>query len=147
MRFVLFAAVITLFASACLADAVDPVAMTNAAIGGGELNAYTPGVEGGVGLNNIGLLITTWGKVTFVDSTNKFFYIDDGHGLQDGSGHKGIRCSYDNLATGVTITPPPDPAITPTYVSVTGVVSTVMISDKVQPNLRPRRQSDIVPRS
>lgn len=143
MRFLLLATALVVavsLASMCSAAAPEPLAMTNAAIGGGALNQYTPGVEGGIGVNNIGLLIKTWGKVTFVDATNKFFYIDDGYGRLDGSTHKGIRCSYDNLASGVTITPPAENA----YVSVIGVISTVMISSKVQPNIRPRRGDDIV---
>ncbi|MCX8053140.1 MAG: hypothetical protein N3B12_04980, partial [Armatimonadetes bacterium] len=85
-------------------EEVRPLAMNNAAVGGGRLNEHTPGVEGGVGMNNIGLLIRTWGKVTFVDETNKFFYINDGSGRNDGSGYVGIRVSYDNLAPGNTIT-------------------------------------------
>lgn len=143
-------AVILVAAGAACAQAPAPLAMTNAAIGGGMLNQYTPGVEGGAGLNNIGLLIKTWGKVTFVDATNKVFYIDDGTGRNDGSGHLGIRCSYDNLAAGNSITPPN----LNDRVSVIGVISTVLIDDivtpqvdnKIQPNLRPRRQSDIEPR-
>jgi hypothetical protein len=134
------------FGSICCADTIEPLAMTNAAIGGGELNAYTPGVEGGTGLNNIGLLIKTWGQVTFVNDVivteaDKYFYIDDGTGRLDGSGHTGIRCSYGELASGA-------PAVTVptvgTYKFVTGVISTVLISSKIQPNLRARGGTDII---
>jgi hypothetical protein len=121
------------------ADTVAPRAMGNAAVGGARLNQYTPGVEGGTGPNNIGLLIKTWGKVNYVDTTNKYFYIDDGTGRLDGSGNKGIRVSYANLAQGQNVTPPQ----TSHYVVVTGVVSTVMISAKVQPCLRVRGQNDV----
>jgi len=126
-------------------DVIRPVGMCLRNLGGRDF-AVDPkvptsgqvGVAGGAGLNNIGLLVKTWGKVTFVDTTNKFFYIDDGYGRLDGSGHTGIRCSYGYLA-GVTITPPAQNA----YVSVIGVISTVVIDTKVQPNIRPRRQTDI----
>lgn len=136
------------FAAAAFADEVQPVAMSNKAIGGAALNYYTPGVESGIGANNIGLLIKTWGNVTWVDEACSFFYIDDGSSLKDGSKHfedteevdnVGVRVSYSNLAEGNTITPPS----IGTYVAVTCISSTVIINDTVRPNLRPRRQSDI----
>lgn len=126
-------------ATTAVAEAPAPLALNNAAVGGGPLNQYTPGVENGVGVNNIGLLIKTWGKVTFVDTVNKCFYINDGSNRNDGSGHVGLRVDYDNLAPGNTITPPAEN----TYVMVTGISSTIIINGKIQPNLRPRRQSDI----
>lgn len=126
-------------ASVAFAQAPAPLAMNNRTVGGGAVNQYTPGVEGGTGLNNIGLLIRTWGKVTFVDTTNKFFYIDDGTAREDGSGNPGIRVSYDNLASGNVIDPPKQG----TYAMVTCISSTIMIDGKIQSNLRPRGQSDI----
>jgi len=127
-------------AGSVMAEEPAPLALTNRDVGGGRLNDYTPGVEGGVGMNNIGLLIRTWGKVTFVDEVNKFFYINDGANRQDGSSYVGLRVSYDNLAPGNTITPP---ALN-SYVAVTCISSTWLNgSGQIQPNLRPRRQSDI----
>ena len=82
---------VVVLASAGIAEEIAPLAIDNAAIGGGPLNQYTPGVEGGVGLNNVGLLIRTWGQVTYVDPGDTFFYIDDGANKDDGSGHVGIR--------------------------------------------------------
>jgi len=141
-----------LCAVVCAEGAPAPLAMNVKALGGGRLNEFTDGVYGGTGTNNIGLLVKTWGRVTYVDSTNKFFYIDDGSGRVDGSSHLvagvpvnnvGVRVSYDNLASGNSIDPPAET----TYVAVTGIISTVMINaggvDRVQPNLRPRRQTDI----
>ncbi len=123
-----------------MADGPAPLAMTNRDVGGGRLNEYTPGVQDGVGMNNIGLLIRTWGNVTYVDLVNKFFYINDGAGRNDGSGYVGLRVSYDNLAPGNTITPPAQDS----YVAVTCISSTWLNgSGQIQPNLRPRRQSDI----
>ena len=142
MKLVALAAVVLMgfvLVGSVAADGPAPLALSNKAVGGGRLNDYTPGVEGGTGLNNIGLLIRTWGKVTFVDSTNKYFYINDGCGRADGSSHIGIRVSYDNLATGNSISAP----AVDQYLTITCISSTVMISSKVQPNLRPRRQSDI----
>ena len=145
MKLVAVAAVVLMgfvLVGSVAADGPAPLALSNKAVGGGRLNDYTPGVEGGTGLNNIGLLIRTWGKVTFVDTTNKFFYVNDGAGRQDGSGNVGLRVSYDNLAPGNTITPP---AVN-SYVAVTCISSTWLNgSGKIQPNLRPRRQTDITP--
>ena len=71
-----------------------------------------------VGLNNIGLLITTFGKVTY--STSGYFYLDDGSKLKDNSTCTGVKV----LGT----VPPPQP--TPPgwtalgkYVIVTGISS------------------------
>ena len=144
MKSVALAAVAVLMGSVLVvsaaADGPAPLALAKKAVGGGRLNDYTPGVEGGIGLNNIGLLIRTWGKVTFVDTANKFFYINDGAGREDGSTYVGLRVSYDNLAAGNTIEPP---ALN-SYVAVTCISSTWLNgSGQIQPNLRPRRQADI----
>jgi hypothetical protein len=54
-----------------------PLAMIGSSIGGSS-NGAVPGVSGGIGTNNIGLLIKAWGRVTVIDSTS--FYLDDGSG-------------------------------------------------------------------
>jgi hypothetical protein len=119
---------------------VMPLGVTGRTIGGGSLNAYTPGVAGGVGLNNIGLLVRMCGRVTFKDEVNKFFYIDDGYGRSDGSGHLGVRVSYDNLAVSESFSPPSEENA---FVAVTGISSTVVINNLVHPNLLPRRSVDM----
>lgn len=143
-----FGCLIFCLAVGVVAEEVQPISMSNKAIGGAALNAYTPGVENGMGANNIGLLIKTWGTVTWVDETNGLFYIDDGSGLKDGSKHVedteevdniGVRVSYNNLADGNTITPPSIGS----HVAITCISSTVIINESVRPNLRPRQQSDI----
>lgn len=133
-------------ASAAAADQIKPVYLSNSAIGGGDLNQYTKGVAGGIGVNNIGLLIRTYGKVTYVNTTSQFFYIDDGWGKTttlpppDNCTVAGVRVSYGGLAAGVpAITPP----VVNTHVAVTGVVSTVMIGGLVYPNVRVRDSGDI----
>ena len=139
------AALVFVLASAVLStEAVEPLGLTNAFVGGGRLNQYTPGVEGGVGLNNIGLLIRVWGEVTFRDTAEdkKFFCVDDGSGRTDGSGHTGIRVSYGNLAPGNLIDHVPE---LHEFVRVTGISSTFKdTDDKIYPNVRPRRQGDII---
>ena len=109
---------------------VAPLGLNNQAIGGGacglqsapygwltttDQNGNTQRVWAQcIGLSNIGLLITTWGSVTYSDST--CFYIDDGSALDDGSGKRGIK---------VYGTVPVDPGVNPMghYVKVTGISS------------------------
>lgn len=55
---------------------VEPLAMINKAGGGSDFNDKAKGVTGGVGLNNVGLLITTFGKVLSKGANE--FYITDG---------------------------------------------------------------------
>ena len=102
-------------------DVPDPLAMVNKALGGAQLNAYTPGITGGVGLHNIGLLVTTWGRVS--ESGSGYFVISDG-----------------SLA-GLKVTVPDavdEPADT-NYVVVTGI-SSVENGSRL---LRVRKQADI----
>ena len=77
--------------------AVKPVGLTLKALGGGDwlFNPATyagqQGVAGACGLNNIGLLVRVCGTVTWVDADNHLYYLDDGSGVDDGSGHSGVR--------------------------------------------------------
>ena len=131
------------FCGAALAAVPDPLVMPNKTVGGGAFNQYTPGVAGGLGLHNIGLLIQTSGKVVAgaTNTTEKYFYINDGSDLDDTSGKIGLRVSYANLATGKSITPPADN----TFVVIIGISSTTDLSGRIIPTLRPRNQTDIAP--
>ena len=139
-------AVCVLAASVATATGIAPIYLGNRALGGADLNTYTKGVAGGSGANNIGLLIKTFGKVTYVDTANQCFYVDDGSGRMDGTRRPdnsivyGVRVSYGGLASGVPAINPPTQN---TYAGVTGIISTVMVNSLVQPNVRPRRQEDI----
>lgn len=130
-------------------DAPAPLYLSGNALGGAALNQYTPGVQGGAGPNNIGLLVRTYGKVTFVDTVNKYFYIDDGSGRVDGTMNAGspvigVRVSYGGLAVGVPAIN--SPALN-ARVIVTGIISTCLVpanNGAIQPNLRVRSQVDII---
>jgi hypothetical protein len=63
------------------AQKIKPFAMGNRALGG-TASGSAPGPHGGTGPHNVGLLVTTWGKV--IHSETGLFYVDDGSGLQDG---------------------------------------------------------------
>ena len=53
-----------------------PLSVSGVSLGGGAFNAFTPGVEGGYGLSNLGLLVRVYGKVSGKTSTG--FRLDDG---------------------------------------------------------------------
>ena len=78
---------------------LEPVAMPNRQLGGGGVGSATPGVTGGAGLNNTGLLVSTWGVVTAVGADH--LYIDDGSDLADGTGSSGVRVVCDPTGYGV----------------------------------------------
>jgi hypothetical protein len=96
---------------------VTPLGLSNAALGGGDwlydsaTGAGQRGVWGHKGLNNIGLLVKIWGKVTAAN--RGWFYVDDGSGVSDGTGNHGVYVD----AQGQSL---PDVGA---YVSVTGISS------------------------
>jgi hypothetical protein len=95
-----------------------PVVMIGAALGGTDLNANTPGVVGGRGLNNIGSFVTAFGKVTQRQTTDpKYFYIDDGSGVRDGTTTSGV----ENV--GVRVIADPASYMAGSYVCARGILS------------------------
>lgn len=112
---------------------IAPMSLSSRWIGGSRLGLKS-GVTNGVGLNNIGLLVSVYGRVvsTF---TWTYFYIDDGSGLFDGSGLPGLKVICGGL------TKPPEGA----YVRVTGISSIERPAGTSLsiPVIRARRQSDI----
>ncbi len=118
--------------------AIQPIMLSNRDVGGSDwcYNASTGTGQKGVrqyqiidgnptsatadapGLNNIGMLITTSGKVTY--STTGYFYIDDGSGFADNSGQIGIK-----VLGSVPQPDPLPPGWTPVghFVTVTGISS------------------------
>lgn len=111
-------------------------------LGGAGLGDWTPGVFGGIGVNNIGLLATICGNVTNRDPSGAYFYVDDGGSVKDGSGQTGVRVSCTGLASENVITPPEQG----TFAIVTGISSTAQVAGYNVRCLRPRSQSDILPR-
>ena len=112
--------------------------MGNLGLGGGwfgrqsaVLNASPDSYAGG--LSNIGLLARAWGRVSYVDPGGAYFHMDDGSGINDGSGQTGVRvaCSGLPLPTGGT------------YVMVTGVSGATLVGGKVVRLLRPRSEADL----
>lgn len=96
---------------------VEALLLPNRSIGGGDW-LYDPLTGAGqrgqtdvAHLTNIGLLVSTTGKVTHTDTG--FFYLDDGSMLDDGSGYIGVQVTTEGLSM---------PAFD-SYVKVTGVSS------------------------
>ena len=111
-----------------------PLQLLNRWIGGGSAGAYTPGFEGGVGVNTSGLLMTTVGKVTFVDPAGDYFVVTDGSAAVDAARRTGILV----WAKGLQL-----PQIN-SYLTVTGLSGSYITASHLYPVLRLRGQGDIV---
>ncbi|MDH7482542.1 MAG: DUF1565 domain-containing protein, partial [Armatimonadota bacterium] len=111
---------------------IKPLGMVNRALGGGDWmwnpsnGAGQRGVTGGVGLNNIGLLVRTSGCVT--DAGTDWFVINDGSGVD-------VKCV---VPTGVGV-----PAVG-SYVALTAISSCEKVGDEIHRLLRIRSGDDIV---
>jgi len=114
-----------------------PVGMCNRGGGGGDF-VFAPGppfrgqqgVAGGVGLNNIGLLVRTWGRVESQDPASHSFVIDDGSGVH-------IKC-----APPATVGLPDEHH----YAIVTGISSCEIPEGQTSPVrlLLPRCDNDVI---
>jgi len=122
---------------------IEPVAMRNSAVGGAPFGSYVPGVYGAAGVNNTGLLVSVWGRVTASAGTS-FFYIDDSSGLDDGNGYAGGGVSYKGLRVDITEFPNgwTAPAVG-SYVKVTGISSVINIGGKLRPRVIARSTDEI----
>ncbi len=110
---------------------IAPLGLTNRALGGGDLGypvwpAGQHGVTGASGLNNIGLLVRTWGAFRYVDTST--FTLDDGSGMS-------VKCV---VPAGVTLNP------AWRYVCVTGISSCEFSGADLVRLLRVRGEGDVV---
>ena len=110
--------------------AISPLALSPKALGGGDLRdsvgqVAQRGASGSTGLNNIGLLIRTWGELRLCGASE--YCIDYGN-------ISGIRCSI-----------PADvaPLSNLGFIGITGILSCEMVDNEIKPVILPRRQSDI----
>lgn len=118
---------------------IKPLYANNRNIGGGPFGAYVPGVAGSIGLNNSGLLATSFGRV--VDAGSGWFVIDDGsQDLPCGkSAVKGLAVSTADALGTISA-----PSIG-SYVSVTGPVGVFSSNTFYYPIIRLRSSTDITP--
>jgi parallel beta-helix repeat protein len=116
---------------------IQPLAMNNKALGGVDYNLSLTGllsqrgVEEGYGLNNIGLLVTTFGQVTALGGN--CFYINDGTDL---------HCDVPSLGMKIICGDFVKPTLGQ-YVSVTGISSIDRVSDRYYRCIRIRTGTDI----
>lgn len=113
-------------------EPIEPLGMGNRWVGGnslGTLPAGQMGTTGGYGLNNVGLLIQTWGSVTEVGAG--YVLIDDGANLP-------VR-----LQTSVLSAPPP----LGDYVSTIGISSLHWSGTERLRLLLPRDDQDVIRRA
>ena len=97
------------------------------------------GVTGGAGLDNEGLLVKTWGTVTYVDPASTFFVMDDGSGVPNSSIERtGLRVDLTSSANPATV-----PPLAGYVLAVTGVSSCDTAGGVCYRVLRPRTQADI----
>ena len=87
------------------------------------------------------LLVTVWGKVSFVDSNLQFMYVDDGSGVNDGNanGAAGIKV----ILSGTNDSGLPSAAKLGDSVSVVGIFDEVKNGDSSIPVVKPRSAVDI----
>ncbi len=103
----------------------DPLGLHGRALGGGRWNTHTPGVTYGVGLNNVGLLVRTWGRVLNVDAGQ--FYLDDGS-------VGGIKVNCGSI----------DPAMEESWVQLTAISTCELVGSDIVRVLRARKATDII---
>ncbi len=111
------------------AQPLGPLGMPNRSLGGGDLGdpVRQHGVTGGSGLNNVGLLIHTWGRV--VAAGTGWVQIDDGSG----------PVTVDTT----TLAAQPEQG---SYVSIVGIGSLYLSSTDHLRLVLPRNYTDVVPR-
>lgn len=110
--------------------ALKPLALNAKALGGAQ-SGYTPGVEAGIGLNNVGLLVTIAGRIN--NAGTGYLYANDGSGLSDGAG-TGVKVFLGDIPmqTGKT------------FVTVTGFSSVENVNGTYYRVIKPRTAVDIV---
>ena len=115
---------------ASTATPLTPLSMPNRSLGGGDVGSPPfgqYGVTGGAGLNNVGLLIQTWGRVTEAGTG----YVD----IDDGSGP--ARVDTSTLAS--------QPAVE-SYVTVIGTSSLYKTEGDHRRLVLPRADGDVITR-
>ncbi len=109
--------------------------MRNEWVGGGASGSL-PALKDGFGFYNTGMLIQTWGNANYVNSAERYMYVNDGSNLYDGSGKYGLRVQVPAGA------PMPTPG---QLVKVTGISSARKIGANFVRMLRARNAADIQP--
>jgi hypothetical protein len=109
---------------------IKPLCMPNRELGGGSSPTIL-GPTGGAGVNNVGLLITTWGSVSEVGSG--YIYVDDRSVIDRQSGRSGVK----------VLLAEPGTYQVGSQVAVTGISSLEPDGSALRRLIRTRRASDI----
>ncbi|HUV04113.1 MAG TPA: carboxypeptidase regulatory-like domain-containing protein [Armatimonadota bacterium] len=104
------------------ADVPDPLGMITRSAGPAHLKTQ-------------GLLVTIWGRVTYVAADDSHFVVSDGSDVDDGAGPPGIKVICTGTVEGIT------PPAQETFVQVTGISGCEQ--NGALPVLRPRSDADI----
>ena len=112
-------------------DSVRPLGLNNRAVAGGPFNVYTPGATDAFGLNNVGLLIRTWGLASNVQPS--YFYINDG------SDDVGVKVDLD-LGGGYYVRHGVQAG---DYAAVTGIAQLETVGNRRMRAIKPRDSYDI----
>lgn len=121
-----------------VATEIPALGVPNFSLGGGDwyydaqTGAGQQGIKDGRGLNNIGLFVRTWGRVTSVGANH--FYIDDGSALESGLGNPGVRVE---VPAGASM------PLEGSYVTVSGASSCYKVGEEVYPCIRVGEESGI----
>ncbi|BCW97866.1 MAG: hypothetical protein KatS3mg024_0693 [Armatimonadota bacterium] len=127
---------------------IRPLIMKTTDLGGRPVHEGSPDERPGVtrpaphGPYNKGLLVSITGKVTQVNHFNRFFYVDDGCGLDDGYGPLGVRvsCDYQDLSLGQIPVALPDIG---DFVAITGISSSEVWQGEIIRLVKVRDANDI----
>ncbi|MEN6355673.1 MAG: hypothetical protein ABFD83_01165 [Armatimonadota bacterium] len=123
---------------------ITPYCLTNICLGG---NDYLPaggsgtgyaqkGVVNSTSLNNIGLLVRTVGKVTYINTNSGYFVISDGSAAVDSGDHDGVKISASGLI--------PQGLAVDDFVIATGICSLEKVSNNLYAVVISRNSSDLV---
>jgi len=118
--------------------AVRVVGLANRSVGGGTFGSQ-PGIEGAAGLNNVGLMVKLWGRVTSVSPG--VCVIRDGSVFTDGDQR---LCDVRvKLPIGTSAPEEPDAGELGPFVVVTGTSGTWVSEESIKPEIRPRYAADL----
>jgi len=114
--------------------ALDPLGLTNSALGGSTPGDWSLGIPDASGLYNVGLLVRCWGTVT--EMGDGCFWIDDGSRIDADTGHVGVRV----LTGSIQLPPELDEG---SMVAAAGISSMARISGQIVRCLLARSAADI----
>ena len=105
-------------------NAMKPLGIRGDCLGGGSVNAQTPGITGAHGLNNVGLLVATWGTV--ISTGSNYFYIQCTDAVT-------VKVKCGNLTKPVV----------GKMARITGISTCDVVAGGICRAIMPRQQSDI----